>query len=92
MLWVSAHGAWAGLLARQHVCSARLGLTDSAVARLRIMVIPILAGVATADLPFEKEQFTWGQYLGPWFGQNQDVQKQYDVVALSEAVIKGDYK
>ena len=60
--------------------------------RLRIMVIPILAGVATADLPFEKEQFTWGQYLGPWFGQNQDVQKQYDVVALSEAVIKGDYK
>ena len=56
------------------------------------MVIPILAGVATADLPFEKEQFTWGQYLGPWFGQNQDVQKQYDVVALSEAVIKGDYK
>ena len=70
-------------------------VTDLAKWRLvrrRIMVIPILAGVATADLPFEKEQFTWGQYLGPWFGQNQDVQKQYDVVALSEAVIKGDYK
>ena len=58
-----------------------------------LMGINIFAGVATAELPLEKEEFTWKQYAGPWFGtQNLVTQNKYDVVPLCEAVLAGTYK
>ena len=53
----------------------------------------LLAGVATADLPFEKEEFTWKSYAGPWFGtNNMAAQGKYDVVLQSKAVLAGEFK
>ena len=55
--------------------------------------INIFAGVATADLPADKEAFTWTQYAGPWFStMNMQIQSNYDVMGVTRAVLAGEYK
>ena len=49
-----------------------------------IVAIPILAGVASADLPEDKEAFTWKSYIGPFLAsQTMQVIDQYDSVPQS---------
>jgi|EP01046_Picozoa_sp_COSAG06_P038436 hypothetical protein len=57
------------------------------------VVVPIFAGVAVADLPEDKELFTWKSYIGPFLAsQVMAVYKQYDWLLHSNAVIAGTYK
>jgi hypothetical protein len=56
-----------------------------------LLVIPVFAGITTADLPPEKAEFTFKSYLAPVFINCMLNQARYDLDGITQQVLAGEY-
>ena len=57
-----------------------------------LLCIPVFSGVATADLPTDKAEFTFKSYLAPVFISAMEIKARYDVEGITRQVLAGEYK